>query len=158
MLDDVKDLEGYFSRFGATLGARAAEALDPLHRPAIDPIHPGIADLTRELLPAQAHLVTGLVKGWERQKALFLAGQCGVGKTTCACASVHLSARGKPYRALVMCPDHLIAKWMANRSDVDPEIRDRLAAHLEAIDGVLVHNGHDWIRDEIEATEAALHT
>ena len=52
---------------------------------------------------------------------------------------------------------HLIAKWMATRNDVDPEIRDRLASHLEAIDGVLVHNGHDWIRDEIEATEAALH-
>ncbi len=53
---------------------------------------------------------------------------------------------------------HLIAKWMAGRTDVDPAIRDRLAAHLEAIDGVLVNTGHDWIRDEIEATEAALHT
>jgi uncharacterized protein YicC (UPF0701 family) len=53
---------------------------------------------------------------------------------------------------------HLIAKWMATRADVDPEIRDRLTAHLEAIDGVLVNNGHDWIRGEIEATETALHT
>jgi len=52
---------------------------------------------------------------------------------------------------------HLIAKWMATRTDVDPEIRERLATHLEAIDGVLVHNGHDWIAAEIEATEAALH-
>jgi anti-sigma factor RsiW len=52
---------------------------------------------------------------------------------------------------------HLIAKWMATRSDVDPEIRDRLRAHLSAIDGVLVNNGHDWIKEEIEATEAALH-
>lgn len=51
---------------------------------------------------------------------------------------------------------HLITKWMAGRDDVDPEIRDRLRAHLEAIDGVLVKNGHDWIKDEIEATEAAL--
>jgi len=52
---------------------------------------------------------------------------------------------------------HLVAKWMATRTDVEPAIRDRLAAHLEAIDGVLVTNGHDWIREEIEATEAALH-
>lgn len=51
---------------------------------------------------------------------------------------------------------HLVAKWMAGRPDVAPEIRERLRGHLEAIDGVLVHNGHDWIRDEIEATEAAL--
>ena len=53
---------------------------------------------------------------------------------------------------------HLIAKWMATRTDVDPEIRERLRTHLEAIDGVLVKNGHDWIQSEIEATEAALHT
>jgi anti-sigma factor RsiW len=53
---------------------------------------------------------------------------------------------------------HLIAKWMATRTDVDPEIRDRLAAHLQAIDGVLVTNGHDWIAPEIEATEMALHS
>jgi len=53
---------------------------------------------------------------------------------------------------------HLVAKWMATRPDVEPEIRDRLRAHLEAIDGVLVKNGHDWIKDEIEATEAALRT
>jgi hypothetical protein len=53
---------------------------------------------------------------------------------------------------------HLIAKWMAGRTDVDPAIRDRLATHLEAIDGVLVHTGHDWIREEIEATESALHS
>jgi hypothetical protein len=53
---------------------------------------------------------------------------------------------------------HLIAKWMAGRTDVDPEIRDRLSTHLSAIDGVLVANGHDWIRSEIEATESALHS
>jgi hypothetical protein len=51
---------------------------------------------------------------------------------------------------------HMIAKWMATQPNVDPEIRDRLRAHVEAIDGVLVNNGHDWIRDEIEATENAL--
>jgi len=53
---------------------------------------------------------------------------------------------------------HLIAKWMAGRDDIDPEIRDRLSTHVAALEGVLVNNGHDWIRDEIEATEAALHS
>lgn len=52
---------------------------------------------------------------------------------------------------------HLIAKWMAGRDDVDPEIRERLGVHIQALDGVLSANGHDWIRDEIEETEAALH-
>jgi len=51
---------------------------------------------------------------------------------------------------------HLVAKWMATRSDVDPEIRERLRVHISALDGVLSANGHDWIREEIEATESAL--
>ena len=53
---------------------------------------------------------------------------------------------------------HLVAKWMATRDDVDPQIRERLSVHMAALDGVLSANGHDWIREEIEGTEAALHT
>jgi hypothetical protein len=51
---------------------------------------------------------------------------------------------------------HQIARWMATRPDVPAEIRDRLRGHISAIEGVLVTTGHDWIKDEIEATEAAL--
>jgi hypothetical protein len=51
---------------------------------------------------------------------------------------------------------HQVAKWLATRSDVDNEIRDRLRGHISAIEGVLVSRGHDWIKEEIEATEAAL--
>ncbi|WP_374469015.1 hypothetical protein [Phenylobacterium sp.] len=51
---------------------------------------------------------------------------------------------------------HQIARWVATQPDVAPEIRERLRGHISAIEGVLVTNGHDWIRDEIEATEAAL--
>ncbi|MDB5447436.1 MAG: hypothetical protein JWQ97_2753 [Phenylobacterium sp.] len=52
---------------------------------------------------------------------------------------------------------HQISRWVATQPDVAEDIRVRLAAHMEAIEGVLVTNGHDWIKDEIEATEAALH-
>lgn len=51
---------------------------------------------------------------------------------------------------------HQISRWIAGRSDVPPEIRDRLRGHISAIEGVLVTSGHDWIKDEMEATEAAL--
>lgn len=51
---------------------------------------------------------------------------------------------------------HQIARWVALQRDVPDEIRERLRTHMEAIEGVLVTNGHDWIKDEIEATEDAL--
>jgi hypothetical protein len=50
----------------------------------------------------------------------------------------------------------LVTKWMAGRTDVDPEIRERLKGHVAAIEGVLVSRGHDWIKEEIEAVEQAL--
>jgi hypothetical protein len=51
---------------------------------------------------------------------------------------------------------HKMARWIADRDDVPKEIRDRLRGHISAIEGVMVTTGHDWIRDEMEATEAAL--
>lgn len=51
---------------------------------------------------------------------------------------------------------HQIARWVAGQPNVPPEIRDRLRGHISAIEGVLVTTGHDWIKDEMEATEAAL--
>ena len=52
---------------------------------------------------------------------------------------------------------HQIARWVATQPDVPQDIRDRLATHMEALEGVFVATGHDWIKDEIETTEAALH-
>ena len=51
---------------------------------------------------------------------------------------------------------HQIARWIATREDVPKDIRDRLRGHITALEGVMVSSGHDWIRDEMEATEAAL--
>ncbi|MBX3486235.1 hypothetical protein [Phenylobacterium sp.] len=51
---------------------------------------------------------------------------------------------------------HQLARYVADRPDVAQDIRDRLRGHISAIEGVMVTSGHDWIRDEMEATEAAL--
>jgi hypothetical protein len=51
---------------------------------------------------------------------------------------------------------HQIARYIARQPDVPQDIRDRLRGHISAIEGVMVTTGHDWIRDEMEATEEAL--
>jgi|KBSSwiStaDraftv2_1062776.scaffolds.fasta_scaffold02621_18 hypothetical protein len=50
---------------------------------------------------------------------------------------------------------HQLVRWAA-QSDLPNDVRERLRAHIEAIEGVLVTNGHDWIKDEMESTETAL--
>ncbi len=52
---------------------------------------------------------------------------------------------------------HQIARWIAARDDVPQDIRERLGGHIMAMEGVMISTGHDWIREEMEATEAALH-
>lgn len=51
---------------------------------------------------------------------------------------------------------HQIARWVAGQPDVPQDIRDRLRGHISAMEGVLVTTGHDWIKEEMEATEDAL--
>jgi hypothetical protein len=51
---------------------------------------------------------------------------------------------------------HQIARYIAGRTDVPQDIRDRLRGHISALEGVMVTTGHDWIRDEMEETEQAL--
>ena len=51
---------------------------------------------------------------------------------------------------------HQIARYIAGHDDVPRDIRERLRGHISAMEGVLVTTGHDWIKDEMEATEAAL--
>ncbi len=119
MLSECKDLDAYFQRYGELLGARATKALDPLHVPGRDPEVDGIEIINQHVIKtrqsvlfgAQRDTLSGLVKALNRQKAVWLAAEMGTGKSLMGGAAAHIHAKGKPYRGLVMCPDHLIKKW-----------------------------------------------
>jgi hypothetical protein len=119
MLKDCKSLDQYFASYGGILGARANDALAPLHLPSRDPMLPGVelinehVKLARNsvLFGAQKDVICGIVKALRRQKSVLLAAECGTGKSLMGCAAAHVHADGRSYRGLVMCPDHLIKKW-----------------------------------------------
>lgn len=50
-----------------------------------------------------------------------------------------------------------MAKWLSERSDVQPELKERLATHLMAIDSGLQALGRSGVHAEFETTEEALH-
>src|SRR4051812_29240030 len=99
-------VQGYLDRYGSLVAERARQAFEPLHVPATD--RALTLNLKRAMLPAQAHVVTAAVKTLDRQKAVFLCCECGTGKTQMGACAVHAHAAGKPYRAIVMCPPHLV--------------------------------------------------
>jgi hypothetical protein len=115
---DIVNLDQYLTAYGSILGEQAQRALQPLHVPLRDPL-PEL-NLLREPFDAQSHVIEATRKALDRQKALLLVGEMGVGKTLIAMAAIHAHAKGRHYRALVFCPGQLLEKWQR-------EIRQSLA-------------------------------
>jgi hypothetical protein len=116
---NCKSLQEYLDRYGPLVADRARQAFEPLHVPATDAVV--VLDLKRPMLPAQGHVVTAAVKTLSRQKAVFLCCECGTGKSQMGACTVHAHAAGKPYRAIVMCPPHLVETWRAELQYVFPD-------------------------------------
>jgi len=106
---NCETLQEYLDRYGTLVADQARQAFEPLHVPATDSVV--TLNLKRPMLPAQAHVVTAAVKTLDRQKAVFLCCECGTGKSQMGACVVHAHAVGKPYRAIVMCPPHLVETW-----------------------------------------------
>lgn len=136
MLSECKDLDGYFQQYGDVLGNRAMAALQPLHMPGKDKDVPGIEEVhahvhkTRPGSPGifgrQRDTISGKTKALRRQKGVFLAAKPGTGKSLMGAATAHVHAGGKAYRALVMCPDHLIKKWVREIERTCPGVKVRM--------------------------------
>jgi hypothetical protein len=132
-LDEVSSLDGYLSVFGRVIGQKAIDSLDPLHVPGRDPL-PDFRHVPdwRQPFDPQAHLVAAAAKMFDEQKAGMIVGECGTGKTNTAILSIHEHAMkskrkggcGGNYRVVVICPDHIIAKWARDEiAETLPEAR-----------------------------------
>ena len=115
---NCETLQAYLDRYSPLVADRARAAFEPLHVPATDPVVE--LDLKRPMLPAQAHVVTAAVKTLHGQKSVFIAADCGTGKTQIGACTVHAHAQEKPYRAIVMCPPHLVEVWRKELQAIFP--------------------------------------
>ncbi len=107
----VRRIDDYLRTFAPDLGQCISEMYKPLHDPLVDPVHPRLKDLKRQLFPAQAHVATGLAKKLKQSNTAVCNGEMGVGKSLLGAAVPYISSNGKPYRVLVMAPGHLVKKW-----------------------------------------------
>lgn len=103
------NLDEYLQKWGGTLASQAALACEPLHSPGVDEIVS--PELLRTPFPAQQHCISAGVKALREHDAIQLSASTGTGKTIMAQAICHGHAAG-PYRAVVMCPPHLVSKWV----------------------------------------------
>lgn len=126
----VDSLDSYLLNYGKALGRKAIHSLAPLHVPGRDPL-PDFSDVLREPFPAQAHLVAASMKMFNSVGSGFVCGSMGTGKTIISMLAVHKHAQlprkkggqGGNYRALILCPDHLIAKWKREIEETIPDAK-----------------------------------
>jgi len=112
------DLKSFLSQYGDALKEKVIKVYNPLYNPNNrdtwdNETELRLSDLKRHLYPAQVNATLALAKGFyeKGKKGLVLNGEMGTGKTFCAISVAHIMPKAN-YRVLVMCPGHLVQKWI----------------------------------------------
>jgi len=113
-LAEIESIGDYLSLFGGDLIRRLNDEYVPVHHPGKDEPLEVLRQIKRPLFNAQAHVVTALIKGFQRHRNLFIIGEPGTGKTSISISVffsliTHLLEK-KVGRVLYMVPNHLIKK------------------------------------------------
>lgn len=125
------DLKEFLSEFGDSLRAKIKlrpvydpENMDEWDAEAMQKINRLIQEASRDDIPAQKNGILALAKGFYQKgkRAEICVGEMGVGKTFCAAAVPTLNPR-KNHRTLVMCPGHLVNKWMREIREAIPHAK-----------------------------------
>jgi hypothetical protein len=129
-LDEIQTIDDYFAAFGKHHVQKATELLRPLHVPGQDPV-PDFSDASRKPFEPQAHVIAASIKMLDETGRGIIVGEMGVGKTCIGMLTIHKHAQRSArqggcngrYRAIVLCPDHLIKKWKDELEETIPGIK-----------------------------------
>ncbi len=110
-MDNLKD---FMDHYGPSLAERIDRELKVIHDPLRDQ-HEDMdiimARLKKKPFPVQSEVIKGAVKSFQAgNRAVYLTAEMGSGKTIMGISSA-LLVKDKP-RVLVLCPPHLVRKWI----------------------------------------------
>jgi len=117
----AKDLNELIRKYGPAMAVSAEAALKPLHDPAVHAeLDFSVVEANRSRMfgkpfryfPSQRSKMTALVKGYSTHRRLWLIAEPGCGKSPMSLGvAFHLFKHKPDYRALVLCPGHIVRKW-----------------------------------------------
>lgn len=129
-MGDVITLKNFLESFEDELTQKIKTKLDPTYDPACQDardkaikkriagvLNPGIS-----LFPAQEHLITAGVKHLDTERTVLVSSEMGTGKTLMSLIIAAIDPT--PCRHLVVCPPHLVQKWV---SEVKKVLRKEVA-------------------------------
>lgn len=120
------ELRKFLDKFGVQLARTIDTNLAPVYNPmkpvGVEQFNQKIAALPKKPFHVQAEIIKALSKALyvEDREHLFLVGECGVGKTVLALSTIAMSP--KPIRVLVICPTHLVEKWIRETKQAIPDV------------------------------------
>jgi hypothetical protein len=129
VIQDVKGLSEFMKAHGEKIAAHVLETYKPLYN--LDPTQKEIAVLDTigtqrkplpgqeraGLLPAQRHAAAALARSIRKNGVANCQAEMGSGKTSIGSAVIELL---DAYPALVLCPPHLVPKWIREIEEVIP--------------------------------------
>lgn len=117
------NLTEYVKKHAHVFVEKLEQTIRPLHNPLTDKVHPLVNSLKRKAFETQAHVITAVAKALKRKNSVIIVGEMGSGKTFMSAAVPYVHSEGKPYRALIMCPAHLIEKWEREIKNTVPDAK-----------------------------------
>lgn len=123
--ENAVKLKDFLDRHGARLGEKIEQNLTPVY----NPLHPvgvegygkNMEVLLRKPYPVQAEVIKGISKALYEsgRRHLFVCGEMGTGKTLVSLAT---AGNTPTMRVLVVCPTHLVEKWIREAQSSIPDV------------------------------------
>jgi hypothetical protein len=134
IIQDVDKLTRFMRTHGDKIAAHTLATYQPLYdlKPEEDELEtlehlgknrkalPGQSEAG--LLPTQKHAAISVARAMRKHSTSNLQGEMGLGKTTIALAVIELL---DSYPAFILCPPHLVPKWIREAQEVIPGVHAR---------------------------------
>jgi len=118
----ISSLKDFLDNYGSSLAERIDRELEVIHDPLRDQddnMAVFMSKLKKKPFPVQSEVVKGVVKSFQAgNRAVYITAEMGSGKTIMG-ISTALLLKEKP-RVLVLCPPHLVRKWIKEVKDTVP--------------------------------------
>ncbi|HEY9075123.1 MAG TPA: DUF6094 domain-containing protein [Anaerolineaceae bacterium] len=129
VIQDVKGLSDFMKAQGEKIAAHVLETYRPLYNldptadetAILDTLGTGRKPLPGQerpgLLPTQRHAAAAMARSVRKNGVGNMQGEMGIGKTSIGAAVIALL---QSYPALIVCPPHLVPKWIREIEEVIP--------------------------------------
>jgi SNF2 family DNA or RNA helicase len=124
-METTLSLKTFLEEYGESLAQKVTQELEVVHDPARDKeedLDRLMDRLGKNPFPAQREIVKAVIKSFKAgSKAVYMTCEMGTGKTLMSIAVASLLKKNP--RVIVLCPPHLVRKWIQEVKEAIPSAK-----------------------------------